>query len=150
MVGMAERWEIDYRDLGFWDRREVRNAVKRGRRVDDRALAPIAVGYARRVQERGAGWSWFLGDAVYGAVVILHAAIAAVFLPWYAVVPAAVFLLVLSGFRHQRAGADDVDARAAEAEEANSWIVENYELLDARTRSQLRPRRFRAVRRLVH
>jgi hypothetical protein len=55
MLVVTSRWEVDYRNLGFLDRLEVRKAVRKGRRVDDRRLAPIAVAYARRVQEEGAG-----------------------------------------------------------------------------------------------
>jgi hypothetical protein len=82
--------------------------------------------------------------------VIAHALVAAVFLPWWTVAPVAVALVVVAGFRYERSGARRPTERAEESEEANRWIVEKYELLDDRDRSQLRPRRFRAVRRLVH
>lgn len=149
MTAVNARWEIDYRNLGFWDRLEVKNAVRHGRRVDDRRLAPIAVGYARQIQQEGAGWSWSSRDSILGAVLVAHAAVAAIFLPLWLVVPVAAFLAVLAGFRYDQGGARRPTEKAEEAEEANRWVVENYELLDDRTRAQLQPRRFTAVRRLV-
>jgi hypothetical protein len=146
---VSSRSKIDYRNLGFWDRFEVRNAVRHGRRVDDRALAPIAVGFAQRVQETGGGWSWSLGDSLIATVLVAHAAVAAFFLPWWTVLPVAVALVIVAGFRYERMPEGTARERAEEAEEANRWVVEKYELLDDRSRAALRPRRFRAVRRLV-
>jgi hypothetical protein len=74
----TEPWEIAFRNLGFWQKLEVRRAVKRGRRVDDLALAPIAVSYARRVEETNSRRAWSVGIVLMGAIYVTYAVVSAI------------------------------------------------------------------------